>query len=96
MEKLFNNQIFLHSLTTTQQWKQERHETLPRCLFMDILLCLKFLTLDVHWFDFYFRIPITGPPPITPKQVPPPPPPLFPTAVARKQALHLGESREDT
>ena len=36
VEKLFENQIFLHFLSTTQQWKQERHETLPRCLFMDI------------------------------------------------------------
>ena len=48
-------------LSTTQQRKQERHETLTRCLFIDILLCLKFLALDVHWFDFVFEFPLQPP-----------------------------------
>ena len=88
VEKLFENQIFLHFLSTTQQWKQERHETLPLCLFMDILFCLKFLALDVHSFDFCVRIPITGPPPITPKQVPPPP--HFPHSRSQKASSPFG------
>ena len=46
------------------------------------------------WFYICFGIAITGPPPISPKQVPPPHL-LFPTAVARKQ-LSIWGNHEKT
>ena len=92
MEKLFNNQIFLHSLSTTQQWKNERHETLPRCLFIDIRLCLKFSLVWFLFWNCHHRSPTYHPQ----TSANPPPPPTFPTGVARKQVLPLGKSREDT
>ena len=84
MEKLFNNQIFLHSLSTTQQRKHERHETLPRCLFIDIRLCLKF---SLVWFFFsncHHRSPTYHP------QTSAPPPP-FPHSRSQKASSPFGE-----
>lgn len=69
VEKLFNNQIFLHPLSTTQQWKHVRHETLPL-----------WLLLSLFW-NCHYRPPTYQPQ----TSAPPPPHLLFPTAVARKQ-----------
>ena len=77
VEKLFNNQIFLHPLSTTQQWKLvETWET------WDIAALISLI--------FVFELPLQAPHLSPPNKPPPPPPPTFPHSRSQKASSPFG------